>query len=202
MWTGCSGLPCEFDLPKGVRLLYCLEMGYYIQVSYFHLCAWHQDSSLPLLERVSTSQGGTAAATATDPHRGFLQPAASSNHDADTQSPPERPQLVAASCVMLLCHCRRDSATVLGGAAKALPGVAGPSLTVITSTSGIAVCGFACPEAKMMTRNTRAIALSRLVSNFVSTQFKLQMLFQATGALLLRLVRRIDCYCRLGACWP
>lgn len=32
MWEGCTRIPCDYDVPKGVRLVYCLEMGHYLQV--------------------------------------------------------------------------------------------------------------------------------------------------------------------------
>jgi hypothetical protein len=32
MWEGCTRIPCDYDVPAGVRLVYCLEMGFYMQV--------------------------------------------------------------------------------------------------------------------------------------------------------------------------
>lgn len=34
MWEGCTRLPCDYDVPAGVRLVYCLEMGHYLQVGF------------------------------------------------------------------------------------------------------------------------------------------------------------------------
>ena len=33
LWEDCHRLPCDSSTPPLVRLLYCLEMGYYLQVS-------------------------------------------------------------------------------------------------------------------------------------------------------------------------
>lgn len=30
-WLGCTRLPCDFAISRGLQLLYCAEMGYYIQ---------------------------------------------------------------------------------------------------------------------------------------------------------------------------
>ncbi len=32
LWEGCTQLPCNYEVPKAVRLVYCLEMGHYLQV--------------------------------------------------------------------------------------------------------------------------------------------------------------------------
>lgn len=31
-WIGCTKLPCDFFVSQGLYLLYCAEMGYYMQV--------------------------------------------------------------------------------------------------------------------------------------------------------------------------
>lgn len=31
-WLGCTKLPCNFAITKGLWLLYCAQMGYYLQV--------------------------------------------------------------------------------------------------------------------------------------------------------------------------
>ena len=33
-WLGCTKLPCDFFVSQGLYLLYCAEMGYYMQVHY------------------------------------------------------------------------------------------------------------------------------------------------------------------------
>ena len=37
MWEGCTQIPCNYVVPAGIRLVYCLEMGFYLQVG---LAAW------------------------------------------------------------------------------------------------------------------------------------------------------------------
>ena len=32
-WLGCTKLPCDFPISQGLQLLYCAEMGYYLQVT-------------------------------------------------------------------------------------------------------------------------------------------------------------------------
>ena len=32
-WIGCTRLPCDFAITRGLWLLYCAQMGYYIQVT-------------------------------------------------------------------------------------------------------------------------------------------------------------------------
>lgn len=32
MWEGCTQIPCNYAVPAGIRLVYCLEMGFYLQV--------------------------------------------------------------------------------------------------------------------------------------------------------------------------
>ena len=31
-WSDCSGLPCEARVSLGERFVYCLELGFYLQV--------------------------------------------------------------------------------------------------------------------------------------------------------------------------
>jgi hypothetical protein len=38
MWEGCTQIPCNYVVPAGIRLVYCLEMGFYLQVGLAEWC--------------------------------------------------------------------------------------------------------------------------------------------------------------------
>ena len=40
LWADCYRLPCNMTTPPLVRVLYCVEMGYYLQVLILSTRAW------------------------------------------------------------------------------------------------------------------------------------------------------------------
>lgn len=63
-WLGCTQLPCDFEVSQGIRLLYCLEMGFYAAVSALSANNnWFQGPHGFLLTACSTSQGHCPSVT-------------------------------------------------------------------------------------------------------------------------------------------
>lgn len=49
-WLGCTRLPCDLYVSKGLLLFYCVEIGFYIQVRGVH-CLWGRKPALTWIEQ-------------------------------------------------------------------------------------------------------------------------------------------------------